>query len=145
MGGASVDLQLLGHLATQGALGQHANDGAADSKLGLLSQQLAVLGFLQAANVAAVMVLDLLVQLLAGHDDLIGIDDDDVVTGINIGGVNGLVLTTQDVRNLAGKAAVNLTLSVNDIPLTGDVRCFRHKSLQRYSSSGWLMKGYAMM
>ena len=82
---ASINLQLLRHLAAQRSLGQHADDSVLDNELGLFSQQTAIGGFLQAAGITAVLVVDLLIQLLAGQNDLGGIDDDDKVTGVNIG------------------------------------------------------------
>ena len=128
---AGIDLQLLGHLTSQGALGQHADDGMANRELRLLSQQLAIGRGLDAAGIAAVMVLDLLVQLLAGEDHFVSVDNDHIVTGIHMGGIDGLVLPAKDIGHLAGNTAQHLALSIDDIPLALDVGGFRHESIQR--------------
>ena len=65
--------------------------------LGLLLHQQAVLGLLQAAHPAGVGAVVLLLHLVAGEDGLAGVDDDDVVTAVGMGGVGGLALATQQV------------------------------------------------
>ena len=62
---AGVDLHLLGHLAAQRSLGQHADDGVLNHKFGLFVQKTAIGGLAQAARKTAVLVVNLLVQLLA--------------------------------------------------------------------------------
>ena len=74
------------------------------------------------------MIINLLIQLLAGHDDLIRIDDNDIIAGIHI----RLILAAKDVRDLAGHTAKHLTLGIDNIPLTGNVSRFRHERLQRF-------------
>ena len=85
--GAGVHPQLLGHLTAQGALGQHAHDGVTNREFGLLSNQLAVLGFLQAACISGMMIIDLLVQLFAGKNDLVGVNDDHEIMMITSMGI----------------------------------------------------------
>ena len=107
-----------------------ANDGMTHGEFGLFSNQLAVLGFFQATNVTGMMVVHLLIQLLAGQHDLGSIDDDHVITGIHMGSVDGLVLATQDVGNLAGQAAQHHAVCINDIPLALNVLRICHKGIQ---------------
>ena len=52
--------------------------------------------------------MELLLQLLAGQDSLIAVDDDDVVTAVNVGGESGLVLAAQDDSSLGSNAAEGL-------------------------------------
>jgi len=52
----------------------------------------------------------------AGEADLVGVDHDDVVTGVDVGGVGGLVATAEDVGDLDGEAAQDLVLGVDDVP-----------------------------
>ena len=54
--------------------------------------------------------------LLAGHADLVGIDDDDIVTGVHVGGVNRLVFAAQDVGDLAGQTAQDDAIRIYHIP-----------------------------
>ena len=81
------------------------------------------------------MIVDLLIQLLAGQDSFGSIDDDDKVTGIHIGRINGLVLAAQDICDLAGQTAQYHSICINDLPFAVDVGSLRNKRLQDNSSS----------
>ena len=61
--------------------------------------------------------MELLLQLLAGQDSLIAVDDDDIVTAVNIGGESGLVLAAQDDSSLGSNAAEGFAGGVDHIPL----------------------------
>lgn len=75
--------------------GHHAADGQLHGQLRLLLHELTVLGFLQTAHIAGVGAVKLLIQLLAGEDCLLCVDDDDEVPAVGVGGVFGLVLAPQ--------------------------------------------------
>ena len=45
--------------------------------------------------------MELLLHLLAGQDSLVAVDDDDMVTTVNVRSKGGLVLTAQDDSTLA--------------------------------------------
>ena len=66
----------------------------------------------------------MLVGLAGGQDDLVGVDDDDVVTGVDVGREDRLVLAAQDVGDLGGQAAEHQALGVDDVPGAGDVGWF---------------------
>ena len=125
-----VDFQLLRHLASKRSLRQHADNRMTNGALRLFSNQLTVLCFLQSAGLSAVMVVNLLIQLFTGQNDFGSVHNDDIVTGIHIGGVNGLVLAAQDIRNLAGQTSEHHSLCIYDIPFTVDVCSLRNISLQ---------------
>ena len=91
-----------GHsLGADGVRGDHALDSVGHGLVAVLSHQGLVLGLLQAADPAGMSAMELLLQLLAGQDSLIAVDDDDVVTAVNVGGESGLVLAAQDDSSLA--------------------------------------------
>ena len=126
--GASVNKELLGHLVAEGALGQHSANRLAERELALVGHQLAIGDLLESACVAGVIVVDLLIQLLAGKDELVGVDDDDVVAAVAVGGEGGLMLSAKHGRHLRSQTAENHTLSVDHVPLTLDVLGIRHIS-----------------
>ena len=68
------------------------------------------------ADVTGVMIINLIGQLVAGQHDLIGVDDDHMIAGINVGSVGGLVFAAQNRGDLAGKASEHHTFSVYNIP-----------------------------
>ena len=61
-------------------------------------------------------IILLLLFLATSNDDLVSVNDDNVVTRINVGRVFGLVLATQAQRDFASKAAEHLTGCINHIP-----------------------------
>ena len=130
MFGTGINTQLGSHLTAQRALGQHAKDGMTHGEFGLFSNQLAVLGFLQTASIAGMMVINLLIQHYAAHNDFGSIDDDHVIAGIHMGGVGGLVLATQDIGYLAGETTKHHAVCINDIPLALYILRICHKGLQ---------------
>ena len=86
--------------AGQGVLGDdvpghHAANSQLHGQLRLLLHESAVLGLLQTADPAGVGAIVLLLQLLAGQNGLLGVDDDDVIAAVGVGGVFGLMLATQ--------------------------------------------------
>ena len=76
---------------------------------------------LEAARVAGVAVDELLLGLVRGEHDLVGVDHDDVVAGVEVGGEGRLVLAAQDAGHLGGQAAEHQALGVDDVPVAGDL------------------------
>src|SRR3546814_12175669 len=84
----------------------------------------------------SVLVVTLVLQLLAGERHLLRIDDDDIVTAIDVRGERRLVLAAQDVGDNRCNAAHNKTLGVDQHPFLFD-RC----SVRRYSRLGPRLHG----
>ena len=76
-------------------LGKHTLDGQLHCELGALSHQLVVLDFLQVADPSGVMVVGFLIELTAGQDRLVHVDDDDEIAAVNIGREVNLMLAAQ--------------------------------------------------
>ena len=66
---------------------------------------------LQVADVAGVVLIQLLVQLVAGENCLIGVDDDDKIAASHMGGEDRLMLASQQGGSLSGYAAQGLVSS----------------------------------
>ena len=72
------------------------------------------------------MAPDLLGFCLAlGEHHLVGIDDDHVVTGVDVGGEDRLVLATEDAGGLRAQTPEHHALSVDDVPCAGDLAGLR--------------------
>src|SRR6185369_15634819 len=93
--------------------GKHSLDSPFDKVGGLFLQKFAGADLLEAPRKAGVVVVDLVGQLAAGQCDLLGVYDDDKVTRINAGGVDGLVLAAQNVGYLGGKPSENCILCID--------------------------------
>ena len=79
-----------------------------------------VLGLLQAAGISGVSTVVLLLQLLAGEDGLPGVDNDDIVAAVNMGGVIGFQLAAKNIGGESGGLAQGLACRVKDVPLAGN-------------------------
>ena len=66
----------------------------------------------------------LLLTLVGGEHDLGGIDDDHVVTGVDVRGEDRLVLATEDPGDLGGEAAEHHAIGVDDVPGARDLARF---------------------
>ena len=125
---AGVDVQTLQRVLGDDVAGHHAADGHAHGQLGLVLHQDAVLGLLQTTHPAGVGTVVLLLHLVAGQDGLAGVDDDDVVAAVGMGGIGDFALTAQQVGHDDGGLAQRLAGGVNDVPLALDVGLVCHES-----------------
>src|SRR3954453_11916221 len=109
---AFVNFELGGHLAAELGLGKHTLDGLLDDGFGATGEELDEGLFAEATGEAGVAAIELLVRLEAGQHDLFGIDDDDVIAHINIGGVENVELAGEDRSGLCGETAQRLAAGV---------------------------------
>src|SRR3546814_4033688 len=72
------------------------------------------------SDVPGEAVVRFVVQLVAGDVDLLGVDHDDVVAGVDVRGVDRLVLAAQAVREFGAEAAEGLAGGVDDVPVALD-------------------------
>ena len=125
---AAVDVQAGQRILGDDVAGHHAADGHTHGQLGLLLHQQAVGGLLQAAHPAGVGAVVLLLQLLAGQNGLLGVDDDHEIAAVGMGSVLGLVLAPQQGGGGSGGLAQGLAGRIEDIPLADDIALVSHKS-----------------
>src|SRR6478735_9402114 len=123
--GTAVDLELGELLAGQRVLREHAADGLLDGLLGALGEQLGVGGRPQAAREARVAVGLLLLELGAGQGNLVGVDDDDEVTGVDVRCELRLVLAPEQDSGLARETAEHDVGRVDDVPRASDLAGLR--------------------
>lgn len=122
--GTRVYLQFFEHGPTQGVFGQHAfHCGLQNTLRGLLTQD-CQRGSLQPTWKPSVVVVQLAGFFVTRYMDLFCIDDHNVITGIHVGGVFGLVLAPQATSDLCCQAPKHLVIGVNQEPFPSDVVCF---------------------
>ncbi len=80
--------------------------------------------FLDTSGVARMTVIDLLLALAAGESHLLGIDDDDIVTAIEMRREQGLVLAAQAIGDNGGKAPDDQAVGIDQDPFLVDFRGF---------------------
>lgn len=114
---AGIDVELAELATAKAGFGKHSPDGALDEKHGTpLANDAWSLDFL-ATDVAGEAGINFGRFLGAGEDDLVRIDDDDEVTGVNMGGENRLVLAAKEACSLHSDLAEDLALGIDHIPL----------------------------
>ncbi len=115
---ASVDFEFARHLATERISRQHALDSKFDDAFRHSLLQARETHALDAARITGVTVIDLALALVAGYSHLIGVDNNDKITDIDMRRVLGLVLATKDGRNARGEPSEHAVASVYKPPLS---------------------------
>jgi hypothetical protein len=104
--------------ATETILGHHTLDGFVDEFLGVSVHQGLPRRGLEATGVTRVVVVEILCGLVGGHDNLVCVDDDDVVTSVDVGSEVRTVLAAKQRRSDRGDTTKDETLGVKYAPLT---------------------------
>eukprot|EP01132_Coremiostelium_polycephalum_P021669 gene21671-25721_t len=128
---ARIDFQLAIHVATQWALRQHTFDRDFNRGFRLFGDQAFEVRRLDTAWETGVTVVHFVLRFVAGNTYLLGVDDDNVVTGINVRGVLRLVLATQTAGDFSGQTTQGLTSGVDDKPVALNCFWFCSKSCSR--------------
>src|SRR5665213_593559 len=122
--GAGVDEQLVHLRATEAILRHHATNGVGDELRGVRVHQGLPRRRAKTARVARVVIVEVLCGLVGGDDDLVGVHDDDVITGVDVGCVEGAVLTAKQRSSDGGDATEDQTFGVDDQPLARQLTRF---------------------
>jgi len=101
MNRAFVELELAEHALSQCALGEHSPNSFFHRKRRASFDQAAIGHLFQAAHIATVTLIQLVIPLVTGQIDALGIDHDNIVSGIDVGRIYGLVLALQNDRELS--------------------------------------------
>ena len=85
----------------------------------------------------------MLLRLARGEHHLGGVDHDDVVAGVDVGGERRLVLAPQERGHLGGQPAEDQAVGVDDAPGAGDVGRLGGERAHEKSLSRWCWAGDA--
>src|SRR5712692_3231110 len=124
MAATRVDLELADHRVAERALGQHALHRALEHALGLRGMQLREIGLLDTAGESGMAVVDLALRLSSGDAQLRRVQHHNIIAGVDVRGVLGLVLAAQPRRDLRREAAQHLALGIHDHPAVLDLSDF---------------------
>ena len=121
---AIVDIHVLEQLCAQFVLGKHTFDHMEEQWVltwhDTFAQRLLLKDLRScltlAAWVACVGQIDAVSSFLSSESHLVGIDNNHVVTTVNVGGKAGFVLAAQDFSNLGAQATQHLIGSVYHDP-----------------------------
>ena len=131
---APVHIQLGKHVRRQLVLRQHTFHRRLYDCFRLAHHALVVVFRPQAARIAGVMVVLLLLSLHAGGADLLRVEDDHVIPGIEKWRIPRVLFAHQDARDLRSQAPERLPVCIHDVPLAHNFPLFgeigRHKLSQ---------------
>ena len=133
--GALVDAQIAELDAAERAARQHALDGLFEHALGKapLEDRLGR-PLLDAAGIAGVAIIDLLLALAAGQHHLVGVDDDDVVAVVHVRGEGRLMLAAQAQGDDRGEAPDDEPLGVDQHPFLFNVGGLRRIGFTKHGN-----------
>ena len=80
----------------------------------------------RAALIAGMTEVGLVRQLLSRELHFFSIDNNDIIAGIDVRRVDGLILAAQDFRDLCCKTSDRLVLGVYNVPLAFNIGGFCH-------------------
>jgi hypothetical protein len=98
---AHIDLQFSELRSAEPVLGEHPPHRRLHEPLGVLSPDLLGTKLTDSPGVAGMVVITLARLLGAGQPNLLGVDDDDVITRVEKGSVRGLFFSGQDSGDAA--------------------------------------------
>ena len=121
---ANNDFEFLVDSITQLVVWDHTADSTLKQKLRATLTHFTRCFYLLITYVTSVTCVDLFALFVTTKDNFFSVDDDDIVTSINVRSEDWLVLATELVRCLNGNLTENLVLGIDDVPLALDVLCF---------------------
>src|SRR3954452_21242525 len=116
-----VDLQLLDLRARKPVPGEHPLDGFAQHLRRPPRELVLERPRAEAARVARVPVVHLVLELVPGDRDLLGVHDDDEVARVHVRRVLGLRLAAERVRDLRSQTPQRLSFGVDEVPAALDL------------------------
>ena len=123
---ADIYVQLAEHLRAEAVLRQHTLNGMFNDAGREALEHLTGSRERRAALIAGVTEIGLVRQLLSRELYFFSIDNNDIITGVDMRRVNGLILTAKNLRDLRCKASDRLILGVYNIPLALNIGSFCH-------------------
>ena len=99
---------------------KHTTDGVFEHALGMGGEDLGRGGLALATGVTSVTLINLVGHFLTGEDDFLSIDDDNIVTTVDVWGEARFGLASQDVGHAGSQTSDGLILGINQNPFLLD-------------------------
>ena len=118
--GTGIDMQVAVQGVAKTVFRKHATDSVFENALRMGGEDLCRGGLALATGISSVALVDFVSHFLAGEDNLLGIDDDDIVAAVDMRGVARFGLAAQDVGYAGSQTAYGLILGINEHPFLLD-------------------------
>src|SRR5437899_916040 len=113
---SGVNLQLRKLMIAQSGVRQHPANGTFENRFRTARAQSLQTFLFVTTGITGVAAVELLRLFLAGHFDLLGIDDNDEIAAVNVRSELRLVFATENIGDAGGNATKDLPLSVHQMP-----------------------------
>lgn len=114
---ACINMKFTIHLGAELVLRKHAADCMFNNPYRSFAKSIPCLLVSVTADIAGVVEVNFLQFFLACQNDFVCIDDDDIVTGINMRCVGRFIFAGKNFGNVSSQAANGQSFSIYDIPL----------------------------
>lgn len=114
---ASVNMKFTIHLSAKLGLWKHAADCMFNNPYRLFTKSIASFLVSVTTDVTGVVEVNFLQFFLACQNDFICVDDDNIVTSINMRCIGRFIFAGQNLCNVSSKTANGQSFSIYDIPL----------------------------
>jgi hypothetical protein len=115
--GTCINVQIADELVTKTGFGEHSFDGPAHQFSGPLCEDLLGSRETLSTRITGVTNVNAIVHLVTLEGNLLGVDDDDVVTAIHVRSVARFGLAAEDKSNPGCKTAKRKIRGIDDDPL----------------------------
>ena len=113
---ARVDLELSGHLFAQRIFRQHALNGLGQHVRRVFLMKMFCRNRFQSSGVTGMVCISFCAHLVAAQVNLLGIDDDDMIAGIDVRREGRLVFAPQHDCHAGRQASKRFAIGIHDIP-----------------------------
>ena len=114
--GAGIDVEVAEQLVAQTVLGEHAFHHLTEEAILAFGLEACGCRLTLSAGVSGVTQIHAIVPLIAGQNDFVGINDDDVVSAINVRSEVGFVFAPEQLGNLGAQTSQRLAVGIDDHP-----------------------------
>ena len=114
---ARIDLQFAEHVTAQGIFGQHAFDGEFEEIFGFGGEKFFGVDFFDAADITGMVIVFLFLEFSSCQDELVGIDDNDVFTRVDVRRINRTMFAAKDARDDGCGTTNMLAFQINPVPV----------------------------
>src|SRR5699024_1082296 len=132
---SSIHVKFLACCATEWVLRKHAFDGVFQEAYRVFVSKISCRDGFDPTYVSGVSVVHFILCFVTTQSNFLSVDDDYVVTCINVRCACWFVLASKDRCNFCGKTAECLSLCIDNIPFTLNVSFVGHKCLTHFLSS----------
>ena len=114
--GAGIYIEVAEQLVAQTILGQHAFHHFTEEAILTLGHKACGSYLALSAGISGVTQINAIVPFVASQNDFVGIDNDNVVSTINVRSEVGFVLASEQLSDLRAQASQRLAVCINDHP-----------------------------